>query len=111
MRIIECDRCHKRIEKPDRIGYVALNWRDLKTDALTGENPTEDLDFCDECMDEITAFISRKPAADEIAAPQKKRVDVGKIRALSKAGWSVKNIAEEVGCSEQTVYKHIKGES
>ena len=60
MRIIECDRCRKRMEKPERVGYVALNWRDPKTDDIMDRSMTEDLDFCDECMTEIIDFVSRK---------------------------------------------------
>lgn len=45
------------MENPKKIGYVALNWRDPKTDELAGRSMTEDMDFCDECMDKIANFI------------------------------------------------------
>ena len=71
MRIIICDRCKKRLENPKKIGYVALNWRDPKTDELAGRSMTEDMDFCDECMDKIANFIqngnlipAEEPAGD-----------------------------------------------
>ena len=38
MRIIECDRCHKRIENNDEVGYVALDWRSVKSGNLAGAN-------------------------------------------------------------------------
>ena len=40
--------------------------------------------------------------------PKKKEVDVGKIRALNKAGWSVEKIADEMRIGKSTVYKKLK---
>lgn len=79
MRIIECDRCHKRIKNPKKIGYVGLNWRDPKTDEFAGRSITEDMDFCDECMDKIANFIANgdllpakdpEPEAEPETAPE-----------------------------------------
>ena len=73
MRIIECDRCHKRIKNPKKIGYVGLNWRDPKTDEFAGRSITEDMDFCDECMDKIANFIANGellPAKEPEAEPE-----------------------------------------
>lgn len=41
-------------------------------------------------------------------AKKKKEVDVGKIRALNKAGWSVEKIADEMRIGKSTVYKKLK---
>ena len=35
-------------------------------------------------------------------------IDEGKINALYNAGWKVPQIAEEMKCSQATVYNHIK---
>lgn len=35
--------------------------------------------------------------------PQRKELDMGKVRALREAGWSLKNIGDEMGCSPQTI--------
>ena len=41
--------------------------------------------------------------------PTKKKLDIGKVRALRDAGWSLKKIAEEMGvASPQTIAKHLK---
>lgn len=37
-----------------------------------------------------------------------KQIDTGKILALHKAGWSSTKIANEIGCSPQTVLNHIE---
>ena len=40
--------------------------------------------------------------------PGKPATDRGKIGALHRAGWSTREIASEVGCSDQTVLNVIK---
>lgn len=37
-----------------------------------------------------------------------KSIDHGKLVALFNAGWTVKNISDELGCSLQTVVNHLK---
>jgi hypothetical protein len=42
---------------------------------------------------------------------QKRKIgDVGKLRSLRAAGWPLKKLAEEFGCSEATVYNTMKRE-
>lgn len=54
------------------------------------------------------AVITQQSAENkENPKPEKKKVDHGRIMALYKAGWTIKNIADDVGCSVQTVYTHI----
>ena len=50
----------------------------------------------------------QKQAPDQKAAGKKKPLDDGKMLALRKAGWSYEKIADEMGCSIQTVINHIK---
>ena len=40
----------------------------------------------------------------------RRMIDMGKVRALKNAGWSVKKIAEEMGTSEATIYARLKEE-
>ena len=48
---------------------------------------------------------------EEDKPTQKKgKYDVGKICALRRASWSVAKIADEIGCSEQTVRNILKRE-
>lgn len=52
-------------------------------------------------------YIEPEPAAEKPAfksAPvATRKVDTGKLYALSDAGWTPLKIADELGCSEQTV--------
>ena len=42
-------------------------------------------------------------------SPEKKpKLDTGKMIALRNAGWTVKDIAGELKCSEATIYNHLK---
>lgn len=56
---IKCDRCGKQFipDETHRIGWVGINWKDPETDDLTDRNPIEDMEFCEECMESIAAFI------------------------------------------------------
>ena len=49
-----------------------------------------------------------KPADAKKPGKPKKKLDDGKMLALRKAGWTYEKIADEMGCSTQTVINHIK---
>lgn len=60
----------------------------------------------------LTAFPDPQPVSAEVPAKKTKAaVDHGKIISLDNAGWSVTQIAREIGCSEQTVRNHIAKEA
>lgn len=42
------------------------------------------------------------------AGAKRKKIDVGKLKALRNAGWSMKNIAVEFGVAESTIYNYLK---
>lgn len=131
MRLIICDRCKKKLINPKKIGYVALNWRDPKTDEFAGRPMTEDMDFCDECMDKIANFIQNgdlvpseeqeeeevipaddvipdeDPKSAAVPAKSKTTVNVGRIQQLAEEGKSITRIAEITGYSYPTVKKYL----
>lgn len=49
-----------------------------------------------------------EPKAKEPAKKTKKALDVGKMVACYKAGWSMAKIADELGCTPQTVANNLK---
>ena len=56
-------------------------------------------------------FTHEDQWTEEDKPTQKKgKYDVGKICALRRASWSVAKIADEIGCSEQTVRNILKRE-
>ena len=117
-RIIKCDRCGGEVN-PKKIGYVSMAERGEGGD-LAGDNPFENMDFCEKCMSQIADFVSGKPAKRTAPKPKasegvdsagtKRRIDVGKIKSLARAGWSQAKIADEMGCSVPTVAKYLKEE-
>lgn len=60
--------------------------------------------------DPCDAVRPEEPAPASDPAPKKSRakVDVGKIKALHKAGWTVPKIADEMRLSAPTVRKYLK---
>lgn len=53
--------------------------------------------------------LNEKPKAEKTAKVKRKVViDIGKAKALRAAGWSYEKIAEEFGCSTQTIINHMK---
>lgn len=57
--------------------------------------------------DEEQAKEQKKPQEKPKQA-QKKQVDRGRVMALYNGNWKVKDIAEDCGCSEATVYTILK---
>lgn len=49
---------------------------------------------------------SKKPAPKKPAG--KINIDMGKVKALRNAGWSFDKIADEMGCSSQTIANRLK---
>lgn len=130
MRVIECDRCHKRINKDARkTGYINLNQRDIKTGELEGNREFDDWDLCDDCMQKIRDFVRMMPTKESSKVPDgfeivdvkpkvsiKRRVPVPVqgttitkpdwIRRLAGEGKTIKEICEITGCSEPTARKY-----
>lgn len=115
MRIIKCDRCGATLDKGLKPWAFAI------CDSNTGEpypaSPFKDWDFCLECKDEIIEFVKVKPPKKsapkpiaQIETPEANKaamrpLDKGKMVALRKAGWSLKEISAEMNCSMGTVSK------
>ena len=101
MRIIECDRCHKRFKKDaKKTGYVNLDQRDILTGELDGDREFDDWDVCDDCMQKIRDFVRMVPPKEEKPKATIKKMPVqGKtiakpdwIRRLAGEGKTVKEI-------------------
>ena len=60
---------------------------------------------------EVAPVAEEKPEKPERPkATRRSEIDHGKIVALYNAGWPTTKIADEVGCSIQTVINHLKEE-
>lgn len=58
---------------------------------------------------EVTPEVTKAPAKPkQVRGPYKKVLDVGKMKALRKAGWTLTKIADEMRCSPQTVANKLK---
>ena len=113
MRIIECDRCHKRFNKDaKKTGYVNLDQRDINTGELDGNHDFDSWDVCDDCMQKIREFVRNIPEKSKATI---KKMPASEGRSITKADWirrlagegkTVKEICEITGSSEPTVRKY-----
>lgn len=83
------------------------------TPSTTIEQITAAHAFITEVKDEVKEEGTIEKAVDKAVpeTPEKPkpapRIDVGKLGALYRAGWEPKKIADELGCSTQTVRNYI----
>lgn len=66
------------------------------------EKPPED--------DPVPLLRSKEAIGKTNRGGAKSTFDTGKLMALRSAGWSIKAIAEEMRCTEQTIRNHMKKE-
>lgn len=73
--------------------------------------PVEDVPKSPAGFEYLTTTVEEPEEEPKEPATQKKgKYDTGKICALRRASWSVAKIADEIGCSEQTVRNILKRE-
>lgn len=100
MRIIECDRCHKRIKGVSKTGYINLDLRDIGSGELEGNHEFDEWDLCEDCMRLIRDFVRMVPPKEEKPKATIKKMPVqGKtitkpdwIRRLASEGKTIKEI-------------------
>ena len=114
-----CDRCGVEMTKEKRHSFVSVNTRDKAEGDLLEENEFESWLFCKKCTEDIRRYVRTlplKPSQNDEKRDQnkekcdqngKKKYDVGKIMALKKAGWKVKDIADEMKMTPQQVSNQI----
>lgn len=57
---------------------------------------------------EAELISANEPEPDEPEKPvARKVIDMGKVKALRKAGWSAKKIADEMGVCTSTIYNYL----
>ena len=134
MRIIECDRCHKRIKGVSKTGYINLDLRDIGSGELEGNHEFDEWDLCDDCLMQIRDFVHMVPLTlkvDEqlVASEEPAQVDVDEshglaarpkrpkagshpkaelMKEMARSGASLTEIMEVAGCSEPTARKYMK---
>lgn len=111
-----CDKCGKEISAGST-GYQIVT----KVFDHNGEisDELEGAELCEECyleLDELIAkFMTHIRPVEAAAEPKEKKtrkkrveLDLGKIGALWKAGWSIRKIAEEMKVSEPTIKARLE---
>lgn len=112
-----CDFCGKEITG-EGMRLIRVSFE--KGGAFTEQENADEFHFCKKCNAALIAELDKtesasakdkKPASgDKKKSPEKssgRRLDAGKVMALSKAGWSNEKIAEEMKVTEEQIYKCI----
>ncbi len=128
-----CDKCGKEIEgNPYRVTVDRLfaEPSEQEVKGIMSPHPYPDMDglhFCKECVGALvdlirchlkpnTENVDTEPEnTEEVATSQpdppekspKRKLDLGKVRALRNAGWSIKAIAEETQYSDKAIYRAL----
>lgn len=103
-----CDRCGKEVTG----GLVQTGYRTI--DLTTGE--PEDYEFgaelCVDCFDLVDkatmAAVNSKPPVKVKKTTAKRDIDMPKVLALRKAGWTFEKIGIEFGVTDQTIINRIR---
>lgn len=74
------------------------------------ETVTADIPLPVPAMEEAEEEKQSPPSAEPEKKSGRKKIDRGKVLALHRAGWSSKNIAAEMKCSEASVSMILKEE-
>lgn len=117
MKTIICDHCKKVIDGD--VIKILTSRTERGSGAVTGfaiYKDQNERDYHPECAEKILSFANHvkeeQPKQERKEAGTKKKLDIGKILALKKAGWKYKDIAGEMGTSEQciasTIYAYNK---
>ena len=104
--VYTCDRCGKELHIGE--SWFSAEWEDGR------------FDFCGDCQNkaiEALKIITLQSSGEEPkkvipkAPPggdrRSLKLDLGKIGALHAAGWSNAKIAQEMGCSPQTIGNYL----
>ena len=110
-----CDFCGKEITG-EGMRLIRVSFE--KDGIFTEQENADEFHFCKKCnavliaeLDKVesdTVNSKKFTSGDKKKSPEKssgRRLDAGKIVALSKAGWSNKKIAEEMKVTEEQIYK------
>ena len=91
---------------PERFNQFLIIKRSTRYAAFLNDTLC-DCEIYEMTEDEEQPAEQKKPQEKPKQAP-KKQVDRGRVMALYNGGWKVKDIAEDCGCSEATVYTILK---
>jgi len=102
-----CDRCGKEAPNVVQIGYRTI-------DPETGDPVDYEFgaELCLDCFDLVDkatrAAVNSKPPVKVKKTTAKRDIDMPKVLALRKAGWTFEKIGIEFGVTDQTIINRIR---
>lgn len=104
-----CDWCKEQIPEDGHFFNLTVSRDDFKSDKVE--------EICQGCYDafrnRVRMHVESKKKEEEPKrkGPAPKPIDMGKVKALKRAGWSLGKIADEIGISAPTICKALKKEA
>lgn len=95
IKIVRCDKCGSEI-KDEEWGVILDRFQVDHGMVELNQIPRH---LCDACADRMIKWIDEE---------KPKAIDMPKAKALRDAGWTIKDIAEEMGVAYSTMYKKLK---
>ena len=82
-------------------GLMLMIWRYLQEEIGDGQAQVE-------TVQKEPEIVQKEPEIDQGGpGTGRGKVDVGKVIALYKAGWSMSQIADEIGCTNSVITYHV----
>ena len=125
-----CDRCGKQIEKTVcQLATIRIILPEDGSISMTSEDIDTGADLCESCFEAVDNAVlqeiqigrdlaniekaKQKKLAATVAPKLEKRkpLDMGKVRALRDAGWTLEKIADEMGVSAPTISNRLSKEN
>ena len=91
----------------EKLVAVALR---QKAVVLIAENMVKFIPCVEKEEKQAKAPVPKKKAPDPRKQNNRKELDMGKVKALRTAGWSLEKIADEMGVSAQTIANRLKAQ-
>lgn len=112
-----CDRCGKQIDT-DPVKILATHYYYQDNATILPDDDEEGAMLCEDCWYMVDQAVVAAMQMKDVKPPKKEvqkkepankvQLDLGKVAALHNAGWSITKIAEEFGCSAQTIANHLQ---
>lgn len=98
-----CEVCHKQIDED----FIYIQLVRVEDHNVIQRLKTKHI-CCNQCLPLMKVALSEITFRQPARLGKELPLDHGKMVALRKAGWTYKQIADEMGCAANTISEHLK---
>ena len=105
----QCNYCGQMIDPDNDTVMSLVAGRIGSKDNFIPDNnprPEDQYHYHDYCLKNLLT-MKYEEQEEEAQPDSNKKIDTGRLFALHEAGWSIRKIADELGCTDKAVYYHI----